>query len=100
MIELFSNGGANDVSPVFRVQNASNGNGGTGCIYVRGLATGSVELYGTIIRDNETIADAPLVIIGTILSDGMEIMSTKPTHIRAILSADAPANGVIVRVTG
>ena len=100
MIELFSNGGATQVSNIFKISDATNGFGGVSCVYVNGLDTGSVTIEGALMGNDIVPSDSDFVELsgGTINKNILEIMVAKPTHIRARISADAPVNGVIIRI--
>lgn len=107
MIKLLDDAGTSDAGIPYSLQSglAANDRGGSMCLYVTGLSSGELSIQGVVLANDEDASSLPSGLDweecdgGSITADGCYLVAVRPTHIRAVLDASAPASGVYVRLS-
>ena len=97
IVTLAKNRGKNFVGELESIELKSD-NGNDAVVYVSGLTSGDVTFDGVLAFES-VLSETPVKVQGLVIdTDGIYKLPACPTHIRAIISAAAPTDGVDVLI--
>lgn len=79
---------------------SSNGYGGTACLYISGIVGSTVTIKGAVLSNDEAPENFTMQTLsnGTFTANGCYTLTALPSHIQAVTSGGAEANGIYVRL--